>query len=187
MIVPTLQDLWPYSFEPYVLCFAPPPPFSDVISLLDSLCLLYVYPSPCPPNIHSQPALECLCLSLLNFPSSRHFLTDSHTCLSAPPYLIPWPLWRRHEDAVHGCQKSLGKLFDMTIWFPATHPHKCLSPFLTSQPYSSQLVFVVAYFTKEVIWNGCIVHSVIGHLIDKEQWSCSCKSCSIYRIYMCQA
>lgn len=124
-----------YSFKPHVPCFS--------FFLLHRLCLCFPFKLLClhgPPNIH-----RFLCLSLQNFPTSGRFLIDFHSCLFALPYLICWPLWRRHEDAVWGCQESLGELFDTAIRFQVPNPHPCLSLFLNSQPSSSfQPVFLAA-------------------------------------------
>lgn len=76
--------------------------------------------TPCLPNIQaSQPACcwEAFLFHLLNFPSSRRFLTGSYT--SVPLFLLnslPWPLCRRHERAALGCQASVCRLVDIALW-----------------------------------------------------------------------
>lgn len=141
-----------------ILC--PPPPTYFCLSLSPTAFAWTVFLTPCPPNIHSQTALELFflfCLSLQNFPTSQRFLTDSHTCLFAPPRLIP-PASCLSEGGTRlqcgASHKSLGKLFDMTIWFAVSHPHPFLPPFLKSQPSSLQLILFSYKLSKELYANS---------------------------------
>lgn len=105
-------DIWLEWFQPYAKSCV------HFFSLYPSSSLWLS--SPCLPNIQaSQPACcwEAFLFHLLNFPSSRRFLTGSYT--SVPLFLLnslPWPLCRRHERAALGCQASVCRLVDIAIW-----------------------------------------------------------------------
>lgn len=113
-----------------------------------------IYPSPCLPNIQSsQPACwwEVSLFSLLNFPTSGRFLTDSHT--SVPLFLLTSLLglcaggMRTQRWAVRNHWAScLTWPYDSQLpHFPPLSSPSCLFTFPRSLPSSLLLVFVAVH------------------------------------------
>lgn len=120
-----------------------------------------IVPSVCPTHIQlRQPACcwEVSLFSLLNFPTSRRFLTESHTCV--PLLLLTSLLGLCAGGMRMQCRAVRNHWASCLTWpYDSQWPHfpppssslLRLPPFLHSQPSSLQLVFSAVH-----LWNGGI-------------------------------